>query len=512
MTVVTRLALLLASIAISSSALAQRAAPDPALAKRCPSLAAPAGTVLAQPPSWHSSEPLPAHCRVRGQIQGRTHFELRLPESWNGRFVMAGCGGFCGSLLPDKPGFSNSINEALKKGYAAISHDGGHSGQSWETQWAYNDAEALELYAHKVLPVVTDVGVALTTAFYGKAPHHRYFSGCSNGGRLGMIAAQRYPELFDGIAAGGSIFSLSEIAGKWGNWMTRQTTHHGKPVIPRRNNDLLKEAVMAQCDGIDGQRDGIISAPQQCRPSFAALACKSGDASERCFTKSAIARLERLYSGQPVPGAPPVTQTLAPGAEHYTDIWLFGDDENAAWGLAASTGYRNLLSQELFQRDHKAPLDHNTLAAWLDKSALPALLDADNPDLSALGRAGGKLFLYHGWADPLIIPGPIVDYYRAAAAHSGGVDTLKNHARLFMLPGWGHCWERAADAPDQFDPLEIVANWVETGVAPAQFTASQHDDQQHVVRTRPICAYPNVATLSKPDSPDHAASYTCSPP
>ena len=101
--------------------------------------------------------------------------------------LMAGCGGFCGELRPDKPGQSNAINEALKRGYAGISHDSGHQAKSWETQWA-SDRVALELWAHKVLPRVAGVGEQLATALYGRAPAYSYFSGCSNGGRLGLQA------------------------------------------------------------------------------------------------------------------------------------------------------------------------------------------------------------------------------------------------------------------------------------------------------------------------------------
>ena len=184
----------------------------------CSSLPAPEGVVFSVAPAWVESGELPTYCRVSGSIDGRVNFEMRLPETWSGRFLMAGCGGFCGELLPDKPGHSNAINEALKRGYAGISHDSGHQAKSWETHWA-TDPEALALWAHKILPVVAGVGTQLATSLYGQSPRYKYFSGCSNGGRLGLQAAQRYPELFDGIAAGAGIFELSGIAGLWGNWL-----------------------------------------------------------------------------------------------------------------------------------------------------------------------------------------------------------------------------------------------------------------------------------------------------
>ena len=47
---------------------------------------------------------------------------------------------------------------------------------------------------------------ALSQAFYGTAPRHAYFDGCSNGGRQALMEAQRYPDDFDGIIAGDPSF------------------------------------------------------------------------------------------------------------------------------------------------------------------------------------------------------------------------------------------------------------------------------------------------------------------
>lgn len=480
--------------------------------QRCAELTPPAGVSFSSQPALKTIQDLPQLCQVRGNINGRTRFELRMPADWNGRFVMAGCGGFCGVLKPDVAGYSNSINAALKKGYAAISHDGGHRGATSDTRWAYNDPEALELYAHKVLPVVTKAGVAISTAFYGKPPHHRYYSGCSNGGRLGLMAAQRYPTLFDGIAAGGSIFSISEIAGKWGSWNILQTLDKGKPAISAAKAPLLKRAVMAQCDAKDGQLDGIVSMPEHCQVQFSHLQCEQGSNAHSCFTQDEVQRLHRLYSGRLTPDGEKVTDTLLPGSEHYADRWILSGKDEMAWGPAAATGYRNLLSYSLFKREQATPVEVDTMVQWASKSTLPQLVDADSTDLSSLKASGSKLFIYHGWADPLIVPRPVVDYYLRAARDNGGIDALGEYARLFMIPGWGHCWEKPAEAPDQFDPLEIVANWVETGSAPNYFIAAQHDSSGLKTRTRPICAYPERAVLADKENPDKASSYDCVAP
>ena len=250
----------------------------------CADVIVPKDVVLTSPPVWKNLPDLPKFCQIRGQIEGNTLFELRLPKQWNGRFLMAGCGGCCGSLLPDKKGHSNSINEALKNGFAAISHNGGHQGASSKTQWAFNNPELLTLFAHKILPQVTKIGVAITESLYHKAPHHRYFSGCSNGGRLGMMAAQRYPYLFDGIAAGSSIFDLSGNAGLWGNWLVEQTQPKDKPLFDRNKTAFLEKIVLKQCDPLDGEQDGVIADPQACKVDLNQYQCSSAKSLPHCFS------------------------------------------------------------------------------------------------------------------------------------------------------------------------------------------------------------------------------------
>jgi feruloyl esterase len=473
----------------------------------CLTLAAPRDVEFARPPAWQPAAELPRYCQVQGTIAGRIQFEYRMPEQWNGRFMMAGCGGFCGAVLADKPGHSNTINIALQRGYAAISHDGGHQAANADTSWAFDDPEALEIWAHKVLPLVVAAGTDMASGFYGKPPAYRYFSGCSNGGRLGMMAAQRYPELFDGIAAGASIFDLSGTAGLWGNWMITQLQSAGAPITPAQQA-LVKDAVMQQCDGKDGANDGIIQQPRQCEFDFTSLQCSgSTAASEQCLAAEQVARLQRLYGGVMTSAGERIYPALEYGSEHYTDLWLYGADGKPGWGVSASQGYRQLLSHDLYNRDAPDAVSTDEMRAWIERSAVPATTDATNPDLSGLQSSGGKLLIYHGWADPLIVPEPTVEYYAKAAANAGGTAALQRNARLFMLPGWGHCWERPAAGPDQFDPLEILEQWVEQGIAPDQIELSLADAVP--MQTMPVCAYPRVAKLMPAAGASPVDEYRC---
>ncbi len=296
----------------------------------CTKLQPPNDVRLVQPPRWVEQDSLPAHCEVRGIKSDKVEFVMRLPTPWNGRFMMAGCGGFCGELLADKPGYSNSINEAVKRGYAAIAHNGGHKAVSWDTDWA-KDTDALEIWAHRILPLMVDVGLDLTRQTYGKDPDYKYFSGCSNGGRLGLIAAQRYPHLFDGIAAGASIFDLSGTAGLWGNWLIEKAYRDDEPLLDSTIKSRLQKIVLQQCDAKDGRTDGMISDPRSCKIDFTENACEESN----CLSREQAVSLNALYTGVKNKSGQTIYPGTEFGSEHYSDIWLFGTAEKPAWGVPA---------------------------------------------------------------------------------------------------------------------------------------------------------------------------------
>ena len=122
-------------------------------------------------------------------------------DNWEGRLVFQGGSAFNGSIAQP---FGNSVNPrdpALARGFAVISSDSGHKGESFDTTFMRDQQAALD-FAFNALPTVTRLGKELVTIYFGRAPHHTYSVGCSTGGREGMLAAQRYPSLFDGVIAG----------------------------------------------------------------------------------------------------------------------------------------------------------------------------------------------------------------------------------------------------------------------------------------------------------------------
>jgi len=180
--------------------------------------------------------------------------------------------------------------------------------------------------------------------------------------------------------------------------------------------------------------------------------------------------------------------------------------------LAAKKSLPGACALLLFNKETPVAISTEQMLDWIARSSVPAITDAVDPDLSELKKSGNKLMIYQGWADPLIIPEPVVNYYEQAAERNGDLDDLKGHARLFMMPGYGHCWERPAQAPDQFDPLEVLEAWVERGEVPTQFVVEQQNEEGEIIRSRPICAYPAVANFQGGDNPDSADSYQCVAP
>ncbi len=454
---------------------------------------------------------LPSYCKIRGKIAHRIGFEARFPiKTWNSRLFMAGCGGFCGSYQPDKETYSNSINPALRRGYATLITDGGHEGENYDTSWAMDDDEALEIFAHKMLPMGVAALEELSRVFYGSEVQKRIFSGCSNGGRLGLIAAQRYPDLFDGILVGGPILDMAGNAGHHGAWLIQQNRDDkGDRVITRQAVEILEQEVIKQCDVLDGQLDGVISDPRVCKPDLSILSC-TRKIDGHCLKEKEIATIYALYQGVHDSNGTRLFFGILPGGEHNWPLWITGNDEMPGWGHMAGDGYLKLAAHKL-QRPQLAALSYNfsSDAETLNTSYLPELLDATNPDLSAFEKSGGKMIVWHGWADSLIMPERSVRYYESVVRKSGSFKKTQNFMRLFMVPGHGHCWALPGKGPDQFDPLLALDNWLEKGKAPDQLIAYEKNDQGGIVRSRPICAYPKAARLIKKDQPDSSASYLC---
>ena len=435
---------------------------------------------------------LPAFCRVVGTLspaQGSTiGFELWLPESdWNGKLLQVGNGGAAGSIV------YTALAEGLASGYAVSNTDTGHQGGMGDFDWAAGAPERVKDYAWRAVHETAVAGKALTTARYGEAPKRSYWNGCSTGGRQGLMAAQRFPEDFDAIVAGapannfGPLMALSiHIANNVGV----------KNGLAAEKLGLLKEAAIAKCDAADGVTDRVIASPAGCGFDPASLACK-GAVTASCLAPGEVAAAKRLYAG--VKNAK--GETVFPGT---------GFASEPLWGAYASPPFR---IGESFFRNVVAPQEKWTAASFdvdRDLAAAEAAGVADiaavNPDLSAFLARGGKLLMYHGTTDGLISYGNSENYYRSVVAAQA--DAAARGVRFFAVPGMDHC--AGGEGAFATDWLGALERWDDTGAAPETLTAAHPMGDKPF--TRPLCAWPQVATYSGSGNAADAANWRCEAP
>jgi len=283
---------------------------------------------------------------------------------------------------------------------------------------------------------------------------------------------------------------------------------------------MVSDKVMAKCDAIDGLKDGLIDDPRKCNfdPARDVPACSAGADGPDCLTAEQATAIAKVYGG-PVSNGKPFFPGYMPGSEAVVPS-LFGGGSGSGWlnvivasrpdakpadfNLAEGTMRFLVHKPAMADYDYKTfdfDRDIHTLDDW------SKLADAKNPDLAKFRKHGGKLLMTYGWADSILQPMMGVNYYEEAVARNG--PETSGFFRLFMVPGMEHCG--GGIGPDRHDPMTAMINWVEKDQAPSSMVASRLVNNQ-VVRTRPLCAYPQVARYSGQGSIDDAANFRCVAP
>lgn len=454
---------------------------------------------------------LPSHCRVLGYVRPAINFEIRLPaENWNGKFYMTGCGGFCGTLDSDKPGFTNAMNYGLRRNYAVSTMDSGHWGTSvLDGRWAYNNRIAEIDWGSRAVTETAKVTKAIIRAYYGEPQKKSYFVGCSTGGRMAALVAQRYPDDFDGIISGAPALDYTGLVATHFAWLVQANTGpDGQDILTKAKVPLIRDAVAKQC----GDSTSLITDPAACTFKPASLTCKPGQNSD-CLSEAEVGVLEKWYSGpknskgeQVYPGG------LPKGSEPYWPLWLTGL-EPAGGKLIYGFGL-DFLRYMAFQDDPGERYRASDFDFDKDPPRLAFMANiynAMNPDLSRFKARGGKLLMYHGLADPIVTPQNTLDYYAAAQKAGGG--SVAEYFRLFMIPGMDHCGNPGQAGPGiteaGFDPVGALEKWVEDGVAPDSLLGTKADKDGKVLWTRQLCAFPKKATYTGTGDAKDAASYRC---
>jgi feruloyl esterase len=421
--------------------------------------------------------------------------------NWNGRFMGNGGGGFSG-------GNAGAVNGPAALGYAAGATDTGHEGGSGSFALDANGRLNWQLIrdnAHLGIHEMTVTGKALTQALYGVAPRYSYFSGCSTGGRQGLMEAQRYPQDYNGILAGAPAINWNRfhIQHLWGPVVMNAADN---PVAPCKLAAATAAAIAA-CDTIDGVKDGVIEDPKRCtydpKPLIGSSAGECG-----AFTEGDVNVIRKLWEGPRRQDGTFLWYGLPRGAD-LTALWTSSGTplRPAPFGISMDW-FRYFLTQDpKFDGNNVTPA---AFERFWDQSVeqYGVVFGTDDPDLTAFRDRGGKAIVWHGWADQLISAEGTVDYYTRVQKQMGGAKKAGEFIRLFMAPGVAHCGGGAGPAPA--NQVDALLAWVEDGKAPETIPAARRDQSGAITRSRPLCAYPLVAKYKGSGSTDQAASFTCS--
>jgi feruloyl esterase len=458
-----------------------------------PGMPAPAGT-------------LPAHCRFDGTIDPRTGaggqrfgigFAVALPDGWNGRLLMQGGGGLNGRVAPPIGGVASGETPGLLRGFAVVSTDTGHTGAVFDAGFMRDQQAALD-FAYVAIGRVAAIAKGVVASYYGKPAHHAYYTGCSTGGREGMVMAQRYPAYFDGIVSGApamrtghSNLALRAMVEAFSRIAPRDPSGKPLPAFSDGDRKAIIDALLGACDTRDAVKDGLIFDVRGCRFDPAALACR-GAKSDGCLSAEQVAAVAKAFAGP----------KDATGRQVYS---AFPYDT----GIAASgRTIPGILSPGAGPPVPPRLAEHDVTkeAQAVEADAQAILTDTWTwTNLNAFSSRGGKLLFYHGVSDPWFSALDTVEYYERLAPANGGTDGVRAFSRLFLSPGMGHCGG-GQGALDRFDLLSAVVEWVENGTAPDAVTAT---GASVAGRSRPLCAYPQYAHYKGQGDPEDARSFEC---
>ena len=450
-----------------------------------------------------------AACEVKGTVAPQIQFDVFLPtKTWRQRYLQIGCASFCGNI--DFYADATDGCVPLTRGdFVLATNNEGHVGVSGFDAIFGADPQLRVDFGYRADHVVALVAKRLIALFYGQGPRYSYFDGCSRAARRDCCwpSATRMTSTASSPAPGAH---MGPLIGVYFTWLARRTRPDGAPIITIAKLPALHDAVIAACDRLDGLVDGQIDDPRACRFDPAGLRARPAPTSRpaspragRCRTQ-AVRRAARREGPADYPGGEPV------GSEANWERWVTptaagvpsateGNATNALKYLAYPSARPSATLHDL----------HYDSATFREIYRRAGVYDATDPDLTAFRAAGGKLLLWHGWADPAISPYGTIAYYHALTERMGGTDATQRFARLFMLPGVSHCGD--GQGPDAIDALTPTLAWVENGVAPDRLIATKRQDDT-VVRTRPVYPYPTVARYDGSGSIDDAANFAPTPP
>ena len=435
------------------------------------------------------------HVRVTGVIGAAIRFELLLPDTWNGRFVMGGGGGFVGSV-------QNGARNSVEHGYATVGTDAGHEWQpALSGEWAHNNLEARVNFGHLAVHRTAAVAKALIRAYYGTDAAYSYFAGCSRGGGQAMMEAQRYPKDFDGIVAGAPAFDWTGMAAlsvTICKTLYPDPAHLDKTFLDKQALEKLQQSILDQCDARDGLRDGVVQDPPTAGFDLSKV---PGLTDEQRKAIAVIYGGAHDDKGLIYPG-------YTPGAEcdpNQWQAWIVGSAPQhiapvRAPDLMFAFGTQ-IFKYLIFNNPDWDYSAYDFSQFETDTELAASYLNATNANLDSFKARHGKLILWHGWADPALPAQATVNYYQRLQAHD---PQAAESCRLFMVPGCQQCG--GGPGASDVDWVAIISDWVEHGKAPDKIIASKRQHKA-VAFTRPLYPYPQTAVYKGSGDPNSADSF-----
>jgi feruloyl esterase len=469
---------------------------------------------------------MPAFCRVVASVKDAPDSDVRVElwmpnEGWKGVFHVNGNGGYAGILDYNY----GAMEAAIKRGYASAETDLGTAPAT------PLDGDALVGHPDKwkdwgMLGTheAAVAGKQIAKAFYGADAKRSYYTGCSTGGQQGIIEAEYFPEDFDGILSGAPVVNRT-----WGHAVA-VTSYRAANLEPGHklsdaNLALLTKSAVAAC-GANGnglKSDPFIADPLSCRFDPAALTCK-GAAADDCLTPDEVETAKAIYLGPADQNGKPLFYGELPGSESGAFNWGFLESPFNAPGEPGFDGlFKWVFGSNWDWRTFNVERDMVKVDAALGS----ALNGAVTGDVAKFRDRGGKLIFFQGWADPIVPIGQTLDFYQGLMKKFGGEEKTKEFARLFMVPGMGHCgggtgldrFDSSAYGglqPPALDPehdiFTALSHWVEDGVAPAEVVATKFvggDASKGIEMHRPLCPYPQRAWYKGDGDANSAASFVC---
>lgn len=422
-------------------------------------------------------------CTVNGYVAPSDTFIVQLPVTgWNGMLEANGSHGLGGAY------YLNECAPFLGKGYATVANSLGHVDPGLNGGFAYNNPQADVDFAYRATHVTTVAAKAIIHKYYGAAPRESYFSGCSEGGRQGLVEAERYPTDFNGIIAGSAFPYWSTIIGYdsiYTDAVNRDAA--GRTILTTDKLPVLHKAALNSCGAVDG----TITDPENCDFDPAVAQCPATNPNGAdCLSAAQVAVARKFYGPVRDSHGRAITSygSNEPGSEL---AWTSRINDTGGTSLEAGIGIQ-FDRYMAFPHDPGPTFQENDFNFDTDPARFNAMASLYNasPDLRAFRRHGGKLIMWSGWADQASPPAATVKFYHSVVADDGGATAAQGSVRLFMVPGEYHCSGGAGPQLVSASFADLLNAWVTTGRAPQTVTAVQTNSAGQVTATRAIHPYP----------------------